>query len=97
MKRGPNHKAALEMLDCIDRAQSGSLPLEELEEKLWRLLDSTTTEFPPGLSGRVEDLVLKLRRQQEENLAFGGRDADENRGTEGLYQEVTTALSRFLD
>lgn len=84
------------MLDEIDRALSGALPLEELEERLWRLLDATDSAFPPGIAGSVEDLVLKLRRQREENLFFGGHDADENRGTEDLYQEVTAALSRFL-
>ena len=91
-----NQKAALAMLDEIDRAQSGSLPLDELEEKLWRLLESTDSAFPPIVAGRVEDLVLKLRRQREENIAFHGQDADENRDTEELYQEVTAALSRYL-
>lgn len=86
------------MLDEIDRARSGVLALDELEEKLWRLLDQTDEAFPPILSGRVEDFVLELKRLQAENLATGARrDVDENRGFELIFQEVQSALSRYLD
>jgi hypothetical protein len=92
----PNQAAALEMLDEIDRAQSGALGLEELEQRLWRLLDATDERFPPTISSRVEDLVLQLQRLQRQNLSFHGGDSDENRGTEEIFREVTSALSRFV-
>lgn len=92
-----NEQAVLDMLDEIDRARLGVLSLDELEEKLWRLLDQTDESFPPVLSGRVEDFVLELKRLQAENLATGARkDVDENRGFETVFQEVQNALSRFL-
>ena len=92
-----NRKLALEMMDEIDRARAGVLALEELEEKLWRLLDATEPGFPPVVASRVEDLVLGLQRLQQENLAFHGHDADENRGAEVLFNEVAGELSRYLD
>lgn len=91
-----NHQVALEMLDEIDRARSGVIPLDELEQRLWRLLDSADAGFPPRVASRVEDLVLSLQRLQSENLSFHGHDADENRGTEVLFNEVAGELSRFL-
>lgn len=91
-----NQRIALEMLDELDRAKAGVLTLDELEEKLWRLLDGTGPGFPLPVASRVEDLVLGLRRLQGENLAFHGEDADENRGAEVLFNEVAGELSRFL-
>ena len=70
-----NEQAVLDMLDEIDRARLGVLSLDELEEKLWRLLDQTDESFPPVLSGRVEDFVLELKRLQAENLAIFDRCA----------------------
>lgn len=92
-----NRQLALEMLEEIDRARGGHLPLGELEEKLWRLLDATGPGFPLSVAGQVEDLVLGLKRLQEENLASHGRDADETRGAEVLFNEVAGELGRFLD
>ncbi len=86
------------MLDEIDRARSGVLTLDELEQKLWRLLDVAGANFPPVLAGRVEDLVLELRRLKSENLSFGShRDVDENRGAEVIFNDVAAALQRILN
>jgi|GEM_PF-5111794 len=90
-------KIVLEMLDEIDRARSGVLPLDELEQKLWRLLDAAGAAFPPTVAGRVEDLVLELRRLQAENLRWGNhRDTDPNRGSEQIFNDVAAALQRVL-
>jgi hypothetical protein len=92
-----NQQLALEMLNEIDSARSGGQPLEQLEERLWRLLDATDAAFPPTVASRVEDLVQELRRNRRENLAFARPDeADEDRGAEALYNEVTGELHRFL-
>lgn len=96
MKR--NQEIALQMLDEIDQARTGSLPLDVLEERLWRLLDATEHGFSPIVAGKVDELVLDLRRLQRVNLASGAaRDVDENRGAEGIFLEVTGALNRILD
>lgn len=92
-----NQKLALDMLDEIEHARSGSIGLDELEEKLWRLLDATDEGFSPIVAGKVEDMVLALKRLQAANLASGAaRDVDENRGAEDVFHEVTGALNRLL-
>lgn len=90
-------KIVIEMLDEIDRARSGTLPLDELEQKLWRLLDAAGSDFPPVVASRVEDLVLELRRLQTENLRWGShRDTDPDRGSEQIFNDVAAALHRVL-
>ena len=85
------------MLDEIDRARSGALTIEQLEEKLWRLLDETDLGFPVTVAGQVEELVQGLRRLRRENRALAQTDdADEDRGSEVLFNEVIGAISRFL-
>ena len=84
------------MLDEIDLARSGSISLEELEQKLWRLLDRADGNFPLSVAGRVEELVLKIRERQRENLSYSENDPDENRGIEVLFNEVCGSLNRIL-
>ncbi|RZA09616.1 MAG: hypothetical protein EOP11_01105 [Proteobacteria bacterium] len=92
-----NEAIAVEMLNEIDRARSGSLKLDELEERLWRLLDAVDETFPNILAGRVENLVGELRELQRENIAFaGGRLVDENQGAEVIYNEVCAAIGRYV-
>jgi hypothetical protein len=55
-----SEKIALEMLDEIERARSGIIALDELEQKLWRLLDAADASFSPVIAGRVDDLVLYI-------------------------------------
>lgn len=92
-----NQNIAIEMLDEIDRARSGSLPLDQLEYKLWRLLDAVGMDFPKSVAGRVENLVLEIQELQRENVnGAGGSAVDENRGVDDLYNEVTGEISRFI-
>jgi hypothetical protein len=92
-----NQKIAIEMLEEIDRARSGQRQLEELEERLWRLLDGTDEGFPPVLAGKVEDLVLDLKRLRQRNLSFGpSHTVDEDRGSEDIYNDIIGAISRYL-
>ncbi|MGZ3694522.1 MAG: hypothetical protein ACXWQO_10105 [Bdellovibrionota bacterium] len=92
-----NQKIVLEMLDEIERTRSGMRTIEELEEKLWRLLDGTDLSFPVTVASQVEELVQGLRRLRVENRAFANSDdVDEDRGTETLYNEVVGALSKLL-
>lgn len=92
-----NQKIALEILDEIDRARAGNLTLDELEQRLWRLLESTERGFPEVLSSSVENLVQELRHLQRENIAFArGAEVDENRGADAIFHEVTSALGRYL-
>jgi hypothetical protein len=90
-----NKEIAIQILEEIDRARSGNFPLEELEQKLWRLIESADEGFPLGISGRVEDMVLELQNLKRENLS-GEAEADENRGSEVIYNEVTGAIARYL-
>ena len=96
LKMEVNKKIALKMLDEIDLARSGSISLEELEQKLWRLLDRADGNFPLSVAGRVEELVLKIRERQRENLSYSENDPDENRGIEVLFNEVCVSLNRIL-
>lgn len=89
-----SHQIALEMLEAIDENRSGTLSLDHLEERLWRLLDKAGTTFPPILAGKVEDLVLELKKHQSINRSFG-READENHGNEEIYNDVIGSLSRL--
>jgi len=92
-----NERLALEMLDEIERCRTGSLSLDDLESRLWRLLESVGREFPPILAGQVESLVPNIRELQRENIAFaGGREVDENHGIDAVYHEVSAALGRYL-
>ena len=92
-----NDKYIIEMLDEIDRARSGTIPLDELEQKLWRLLDSVDQTFPNVVASRVEDMVLELRRLRAENLSYGNhRDTDEFKGAEEIFNSVAGALQRIL-
>ena len=92
-----NEKIAVEMLDEIDRARSGSLSLEDLEFRLWRLLEATDTSFPPVVAGRVEDMVLEIRDLQRANLSGPGASAvDENRGVDEIFNSVTSALGEAM-
>lgn len=92
-----NEKIALEILDEIDRARGGSLTLEELEQRIWRLLDQTGPDFPQILAGKAENLVQSIRDLQRENLSMGGsRQIDENRGVDAVYHEVSAALGRYV-
>lgn len=87
----------LQMLDEIDRARSGVISLDDLEQNLWRLLDAADESFSPVVAGQVEDLALELRRLQAENLASGSvRDVDENRGAETIFNYVAGELHRAL-
>jgi hypothetical protein len=93
-----NQLAVLDMIEQIERARSGMVDSDKLEEKLWRLLDSTGLGFPPTLAGQVDELVQSLRRLRNENRAFAhSTEVDENRGADGIYNEVVNALSRYLD
>jgi hypothetical protein len=92
-----NAKVALEILDEIERARSGALPLEELESRVWRLLERTDPAFPRILAGRLEGFVQELRRLEEENVRLAaGRDPDPARGADQLYNEITGELGRYL-
>lgn len=91
-----NQMAVLDMLEEIERARSGRVDSDHLEERLWRLLDATGPGFPVGLAGQVEELVQSLRRQRNENRSFSN-DIDEDRGTDVIYNEVVNALSRYLN
>lgn len=92
-----NQKIVLEMLDEIERTRSGNRTIEELEEKLWRLLDATGPDFPVTLAGQVDELAHNLRRLRSENRAFAHpTDVDEDYGADAIYNEVVNALSRFL-
>jgi hypothetical protein len=83
----------VQMLDEIDRARSGSLGLEELEYRLWRLLEATDETFPRIVAGQIEDLVLEIRQLQKANTEGpGGCEADENRGIEEIYNSITGAI-----
>lgn len=86
------------MLAEIERGRSGEISLEELEERLWRLLDRAGTSFPPILAGQVEEFVLELKKLRGQNRALGaGSDFDEDRGFDQVYNEVIGSLSRLLD
>lgn len=89
-----NEKIAIEMLDEIDRARSGSLSLEDLEFRLWRLLEATDTEFPRIVAGQVEDLVLEIRQLQKNNSSFAETDPD--RGVDEIYNAITSAIGSAL-
>lgn len=92
-----NEKVALELLDEIERARSGNLPLEDLESRLWRVLETAGCDFPAILAGQVESLVPNIRDLQRENLAFaGGREVDENHGVDAIFHEVSAALGRYV-
>jgi hypothetical protein len=92
-----NEKVALEILDEIDRARSGSLTLDELEERIWRLLETADRDFPSILAGKAESLVQNIRDLQRENISFaGGREVDENHGVDAVYHEVSAALGRYV-
>ena len=88
---------ALEILDVLDQARSNNIPLDDLEQRLWRLLEEAGPQFPSILAGQVESLVPAIRELQRENIAFArGREVDENHGADALYHEVTGALGRYL-
>jgi len=88
-----NEQIAVQMLDEIDRARSGSLPLEDLEYRLWRLLDAVDESFPRIVAGQVEDLVLEIRQRQKENTQGpGGSQIDEDRGIDEIYNAITSAI-----
>lgn len=92
-----NEKIAVQMLDEIDRARSGSLPLEELEYRLWRLLEAADETFPRIVAGQVEDLVLEIRHLQKANTSGpGGNEADENRGIDDIYNAITSAIGAAI-
>jgi hypothetical protein len=92
-----NEKIAVQMLDEIDRARSGSLGLEELEYRLWRLLEATDETFPRIVAGQVEDLVLEIRQLQKSNTSGpGGSEADENRGIDDIYNAITGAIGAAI-
>jgi len=92
-----NQEIAVEMLDEIDRARSGSLSLSDLEYKLWRLLDGTQEGFPKTVAARVEDLVLEIQQKKNENIhGAGGAAADENLGVDAIYNEVASAIAGFI-
>ena len=92
-----NESIAIEILNEIDRARSGSQNLDELESKIWRLLERADDRFPRILAGRIEGMVNELRALRRENLSFsGGHEVDEDRGADLIYNEVTGALGRFL-
>lgn len=91
-----NEQIAIEILDEIDRARSGSLKLDELETKLWRLLDATDEGFPHYIAGLVENLVVNIQQLQRENIFWMSQPADENRGIETIFNEVTGAISQYL-
>ncbi len=90
----PLHQIAIEMLEVIDENRSGIASLDELEAKLWRLLDRAGESFPPILAGKVEDLVLELQKLRRVNRAFG-HEGDEDRGVEEIYNDVIGSLARF--
>jgi hypothetical protein len=92
-----NEQVALEILDEIERARNGSLGLDELEQRIWRLVESADDDFPPILAGQAETLVDNIRELQRENRAFArGREIDENFGVDAIYHEVSAALGRFV-
>lgn len=92
-----NEKVALEILNEIDRARSGTVSLDELEHNVWRLLEAADHDFPKTLAGRLEGFVQELRELERENLRFsGGGDPDPTRGADVVYNEVTGELGRFL-
>lgn len=92
-----NEKIAVQMLDEIDRARSGSLGLEELEFRLWRLLEAVDGTFPRIVAGQVEDLVLEIRQLQKANSSGpGGDEADENRGIDDIYNAITSAIGAAI-
>lgn len=91
-----NEKLALEMLNEIDRARSFNLSMDDLEQRLWRLLDQVDEDFPKILAGKVENLVQEIRHLQNDNLRTAhGRDVDPNQGAEVIFNELTNALGRF--
>lgn len=92
-----NQKIALEMLEQIDRARSGTMNLEQLEENLWRLLDAAGRDFPVVVAGKVDEMVQDLRRLRSENRAFSKTaEIDEDRGSEMIFNEIIASLSRIL-
>ena len=92
-----NQKIALEMLEQIDRARTGALTIDQLEENLWRLLDAGGAAFPVVVAGQVDEMVQDLRRLRSENRAFAKQgEIDEDRGSEVIFNEIIASLSRIL-
>ena len=86
-----NEKLAIQMLEEIDRARSGTLSLDELETRLWRLLESTDQSFPLIVASQVEDLVRDLRERQNEN-----GPADAARGLDQIFNAAAGALGELI-